>query len=346
MTSNPSDGFRLNVLNPGGRDSEQHFTDSLGEEGKEHAPVNFHAYAACTGGSFFRETKRALAAGGPVLLLLRGDFAASERALIELQKAGIRVAVSLKETGLHQIAEQLRDRTRLQRFLRIVRAAAGCLAPTPEAADIYRSVRGHDSLVAFIPTPYPVHDPRWDFSPPPAERHGIFVGTREWDVPSRNHAAALLAVRQISETTGESVTVYDFAKRRGTRLLAELGFAEGRLRVLTARTGYADYLRILAQHKIVFQLDTSFVPGQVAGDALLARVPCVGGNGAIERIAFPDLCGAGRSIAELSAIAVRLLQDEALRAAAINVSLGRANEQLSFSRVAQQLSNSFAPEIR
>jgi len=36
---------------------------------------------------------------------------------------------------------------------------------------------------------------------------GIFVGTREWDVPTRNHFAALLVARQLCETTGEPVTV-------------------------------------------------------------------------------------------------------------------------------------------
>ena len=85
--------FRLTVLNPGGRDPEQHFPDGAGEIAQPHQPTNFHAYAACTRGSFQRETKSALAEGAPVLLLLRGDFAASERALAALQKEGYVVAV-------------------------------------------------------------------------------------------------------------------------------------------------------------------------------------------------------------------------------------------------------------
>src|SRR3954465_11508489 len=109
MTSQDRGGFRLSVLNPGGRDPEQHFLGDQRSESTAHAPVNYHAYAACTGGSFFRETKRAIAAGDPVLLLLRGDFRESERALLELKKARVPVAVCLKETGMHQIAEQLRD---------------------------------------------------------------------------------------------------------------------------------------------------------------------------------------------------------------------------------------------
>jgi hypothetical protein len=301
--------FRLTVLNPGGRDPEQHFPDGAGELTQPHQPTNFHAYAACTRGSFQRETKSAIAEGTPVLLLLRGDFNASERALNALQKEGRFVAVSLKETGLHQIAEQLQNSTRLERFVRIVKQADACLAPTPEAADLYRAIRGNLDRVAFIPTPYPVEDERWNFSRPLPERAGIFIGTREWDVPSRNHLAALLVARELSAQTSENVTVFNFDGRKGARLLDGINFPSGKLRTLDRKSGYPDYLRELAMHKIVLQLDTSFVPGQVAGDALLCRVPCLGGNGAIDRLAFPESCGFNRSIAEIGQIAARLLTD-------------------------------------
>lgn len=344
MVSNPRSGFRLNVLNPRGRDPEQHFADVANSDSSAHAPVNFHAYAACTGGSFYRETKKAIAAGSPVLLLLRGDFRASERALAQLKEAGVPVAVSLKETGLHQIAEQMNDRTRLGRFLRMVREADCCIAPTPEAAEVYRLIRGQDS-VAFIPTPYPLHDPQWNFSRVFEERHGILVGTREWDIPSRNHCAALVAARRISEATGEVVSVFEDSGRAHPRLLAEIGFPAGKLRVLTERS-YADYLRVMSEHKIVFQLDTSFVPGQVAGDALLCRMPCVGGHGTIERIAFPELYGAGRSIAELVEVARRLLLEPAGYLSAIGGAQERATEFLSFRGVAQQLEQFVAAEAR
>ncbi len=186
MSSPSGDAFRLSVLNPAGNDPEQDFSEE--QAASAHAPVNFHAYAACTGGTFFRDVRRAVAAKRPVLLLLRGDFRASERALLALKRAGVTVAVSLKETGLHQIAEQLDEKNRLTRFLQIVRAADGYIAPTPEAADFCRTVRGDEKSVAFIPTPYPLHDERWNFSRPIAERKGIMIGTREWDIPTRNHS--------------------------------------------------------------------------------------------------------------------------------------------------------------
>jgi hypothetical protein len=336
--------FRLTVLNPGGRDSEQQF-DKLPAPGEgAHPPINFHAFAACTLGAFHFNPRRAIVEETPVLVLLRSDFRASERALSDLKKQGRTVAVSLKETGLHQIAHQLCDRAKLARFMKIVAEADGCIATTPEAAEIYQRVRSKrdPATVAFIPTPYPIDDHRWNFSVPPAEQSGIFVGTREWDVPSRNHFTALLVARQLCETTGEPVTVVNLDGYKTRRSLDELRFPEGKLRLIDKWKSYADYLRDVARHKIVLQLDRSHVPGQVAGDALLCRVACVGGDGAIERIAFSKTCGEGRTIAEIASMALDLLKSPDLRAVIVAESHQRAKGRLSFQAVRSQLAEFFA----
>jgi hypothetical protein len=272
--------------------------------------------------------------------LLRGDFGASERAVDALQAAGTSVAVSLKETGLHQIADQLQNSARFGRFVRIVKNAKACLAATPEAADLYRAVRGPQG-VAFIPTPYPIDDPRWDFSRPIEQRAGIFIGTREWDVPSRNHLAALMLARRLSESTGESVTVFDYDGRRGARLLSEIGFGPGKLNIRNTKLAYPDYLREMARHKIVLQLDTSFVPGQVAGDALLCRIPCVGGNGAIDRGGFPDTCGFGRAIEALLQIAERLVTDDEFYRSSTASLTPAASKIVGFEAIARELNEFF-----
>src|SRR6478672_1206329 len=220
MTSQSAKHFRLTVLNPGGRDPEQRF-DTIPAPGEgAHPPINLHAFAACTLGAFHFNPRRAIAENTQVLLLLRSDFRTSERALAELKKEGRTVAVSLKETGLHQIAQQLRDPAKLSRFMKIVEQADACIATTPEAAEIYQRVRSkHDpATVAFIPTPYPIEDERWDFSVPRNEQSGIFVGTREWNVPSRNHFTALLVARELCKTTDEPVTVVNLDGYKGRRL--------------------------------------------------------------------------------------------------------------------------------
>jgi hypothetical protein len=341
MALQGAEDFRLTVLNPGGRDPEEEFRSVPAPGEGVHPPINFHAFAACTEGAFHHNPRRAIAENTPVLLLLRGDFRASERALADLKKHGRTVVVSLKETGLHQIAQQLCDRARLSRFMKIVAQADGGIATTPEAAEIYQSAHWSLRRVAFIPTPYPVEDQRWNFCLPPEEQSGIFVGTREWDVPSRNHFAALLVARQLCDATGESVTVVNLDASNGRRLLSELKFPEGKLRVIEKWKSYPDYLRDVARHKVVLQLDRSHVPGQVAGDALLCGIPCVGGDGAIDRIAFSRTCGEGRSITEIASMALDLLKNADLRRAIMAESEQRALEHLSFQAVRSQLAKFF-----
>jgi hypothetical protein len=331
-----ADDFRLTVLNPGGRDPAQDFSRGVpGPNDSGHAPVNFHGYAACTGGAFHRDVQRAIAEGRPVLLLLRGDFKATQRALGELKKHGLTVAVSLKETGLHQIAQQLAAPKRAALFREIVRAADSCLAATPEALPFY-------GTGAFIPTPYPIDDPRWDFSRPVGERSGIFVGTREWNVPSRHHLAALHLALEL----GEPITLFDEDPRHCRKVLATLGVPESSVRLLGRRLPYRDYLAEMARHKIVLQADKSAVPGQVAGDALLCRLPCVGGDGAVDRLGFPRTSGYGRSLGELKELATRLLADPEFHAEITAESQQRARALLSFETVARQLAQFFGSLAR
>src|SRR5438445_5851104 len=336
MASEDAENFRLAVLNPGGREREQHFAGNRKAAAKEHAPVNFHAYAACTHGAVFRETKRTIATEWPVLLLLRGDFRASERALAELKKSKRKTVVALKETGAHQIAQQLSDPARFARFVKIVREANGGIASTPEAADFFRLFR--DNGIEFVPTPYPIEDENWNWVM--ENRSGIFVGTREFAVPSRNHLAALLAVKKLSDTTQEPVTVFNSDRRRGAKLISEIGFRK--IRVHEKRMSYRAYLGEVARHKIIFQLDRSRVPGQVAGDALLCRSSCVGADGAIERIAFPETCGEKRSDAELVEIAQGLLTNESERRAIAERATKIDKEKLSLSSGRETLARFFA----
>ena len=195
----------------------------------------------------------------------------------------------------------------------------------------------------MLPTPYPVDDPRWDFSVPTEERRGIWVGTREFGVPSRQHLAAVLAARRLGEAAGEPVTVVNAEGRPGARLLRALGFSRksDAPRRFLAPLPYAEYLRAMARHRFVLQFDRSGVPGQVAGDALLCRLPCVGGDGAVERLATPDLCGHGRDTGELFGFALNLLSDPTQARAAVDVTQARAQETLSFGAVAARLATFF-----
>lgn len=327
--------FRLAVLNAGGRDPEQDFADGAGDPHRSgHPPVNFHAYAACTGGSFHANVETAIRTERPVLLLLRRDLRAGRKALQRLKAAGRTVAVTFKEAGAMQLAERLCRPAHLAALTEIVALADACLAPTPWLAAF---LRGFGRGTAFIPTPYPMTDPRWNFEAP--ERRGIFIGTREFDVPSRQHLAALVAARELHQRSGEPVTVFNLNGRLGAKMLGALGFDAENLRILHTRLPYPDYLQEMARHKLVFQLDRSGVPGQVAGDALLCRIPCVGGDGAIDGLAFAPWVG--KSAGELIEIAAALLTDASAYAQARADSQARALATVSYESISAQLAAFF-----
>ena len=328
--------MQLAVLNPGGNDREQAFPGYAGspDAPAPHPPVNYHAYAACTGGTFYRDPSRIPLAHREALLVLRHDLKHCLKALQHLKGEGRKVAVSLKESGLHQVAQLLSLADNIALFREICALADGCLASTSDLVGIYKAAGGKH--VRFIPTPYPVDSEQWDFALPLSERTGIFIGTREWDTPSRNHAAALL----LAASLGTSVTVVNEDGRAGRKRIQATGLTSPQ--IIEGRLPYPEYLRLIARHRIVLQLDRSAVPGQVAGDALLCQVPCVGGDGAIERIAFPDTCGLARGVEELREIAGRLLRDDDACAAATAKSRQIAIERLSFAAVAEEMGAYFS----
>lgn len=324
----------LAVLNPGGNDPDQFFIHGAGAPADPgHPPVNYHAYAACTSGSFLKNPSKLRPEQRAVLLLLRRDLKLALKTLAALQKEGRKVAISVKEAGTHQVAKLLDDGKQFRLFRELCEQADFCLASTPDLVPFYLGAGARRS--EFIPTPYPVDVPSWNFSRPIREQRGIFIGTREFDVPSRNHLGALMAAKGLNE----EITVINTDGRSGRRMLEALGIPG--LRVIEGRLNYTAYLRLMAEHRLVFQSDRSAVPGQVAGDALLCRLPCVGGDGAIERITFPELSGYGRSPLDLVTKASRLLRDDGEHAKAVQASQRLANEHLSFTVIAARLARAF-----
>ena len=320
----------LAVLNPGGRDPSRLFYSGAGSPADPgHAPVNYHAYAACLRTGFFQKERDLPPKASAVLVLLRRNgLKDALYAVNSLRKRNIRTFISWKESGLHQVAASLQDRWRYEKFREICQAADGFISSTAELIPIYQAAGCKAG--EFIPTPYPVEEPAWNFSRPLDQRQGIFIGTREFDVPSRNH---LLAI-SLALSLEVPVTVVNGDGSAGERQLRAISPL---LRVINGRLPYADYLRLIATHRVVFQMDRSAVPGQVAGDALLCRVPCVGGDSAMERLAFSDLNGFGREAPELLGLVRRLLSEEKFYLGTIEASQQAALEAVSFSAIAKRL---------
>ena len=91
---------KIAVLNPKGNDPDQEFPDGAGAPNDAvHGPVNYHGFAACTGGGFYRRDQSIPADVNHVVLLLRHDLKSARQAMVELRALKKTVALAWKEAG-------------------------------------------------------------------------------------------------------------------------------------------------------------------------------------------------------------------------------------------------------
>jgi len=329
--------MKFAVVNPRGRDADHDYAHGIGHPDDAcHPPVNYHAYAACLGGIFCRDATN-LRADVALVLLRKSNLEASLKAVLALQARGIRVFVSCKESGSHQVAALLGDITRLSLFQTICGQCHGALSSTPSLVPIYEAAGC--ARAVFIPTPYPLSEPEWNVSQPLESRRGIFVGTREFAVPSRNHFAAVLLANKLSRELSCPLTVLNTDGRSGRRILKHFQNQNPSVSVVEAPIPYVAYLRLMARHRIVWQLDASEVPGQVAGDALLCGMPCLGGNGTVDQLVFSTLAGDRGDLVKTARL---LLTDDDEWERARSTALTRAREHLDFPIIAKSLRKAFS----
>lgn len=336
----------LAVLNPKGRDPHLDYANGPGDYDRQvHAPVNFHAYAAATYGAFSDSVDRVLDERDrydAVLVLIRRRVWISLAAVKRLKQAGMRVLVAWKECGHNQVSRQLNSSRALRAYAGILELADGILSPTLAWPPRIGAIRQEEfwRKLKFIPTPYPVDFPSWNFSSPIEERCGILIGTREFRTESRNHIQAVARAAALAyELDIPRVTVINSDKTKGGRILRSLAdtFPPGCLQISETTLPYPDYMRLLSSHRFVYQMDRSTVPGQVAGDCLLARTICSGGNSTIEKMAFPEFSDDGTiRMKNVFERIERVLYDDEEYLAAIQKSQRIAAKSLSFAAVARQ----------
>jgi hypothetical protein len=349
--------FRLAVVDPGGS-TDYHRMDAADpaaepEQGYHHSPVELCAFAACTGGTFHgcrtrrdlftARTCHGVPAETNAVLLLVDKMRQCRQLLEQYQRSGKTVVITFTEAGTMQIAKMLDTPARVRGFFEVCRRADGAIAVTPEGVPVLRAAGARQ--VELIPTPCPVDVPAWDFSVPAGQRQGILIGTTYFHANERNHMAALAASRHLAASAGERVTVViDMSDPYDRRMRAELAawWPDESLRVVEGPLPFFRFLRLLATHKLVFQLDQAAGCGQVGALALLCRIPCVGGYGGHERVIFPHLCGFGRDTAELVELAERLLADPAEAETAVTTAIALANETIAFGVARSRLEKYFA----
>lgn len=336
--------MRVDVINPDGRDAPVDYRGGVTPPSAPgHPPVNFWAFAAATGGRFHQRLATVTEPCDAVLVLIRQRVNVTRDAVLALKQRGYRVWVSWKETGRHQIAEQTRWWFRRAQLRALLAAADGALATTAAAQACYRAHGPPKLATVLLPTPYPVDVPAWDLSRPLEERRGIFIGTRQFDVPGRRHAEALMLANDVARQTGARVTVCNFDGPRAAARIRALLPDVRELRLVEEKRPYPAYLRLMAEHRLVLQRDASGVPGQVAGDALLCRLVNIGGDGVVQQHVFPEFAEPACGDAALREACVRLLSDAASYAAAVDAARARARERLSFASARQALARGFSP---
>jgi hypothetical protein len=337
----------LAVLNPKGRDPYLDY--SRGPDSYQrgvHAPINFHAYAAATNGAFFDSTEDFLEVRDrydAVFVLIRRRTWITLEAVRKLKKAGVTVLVAWKECSHNQISRQLNSVKAVRAYGEILELADGIVSPTlawpPRVGSIDQN--RFWKKMKFIPTPYPVDFPSWDFSTPVNERSGILIGTREFKTETRNHIQAVTRAASLAhEFNIPRVTVINSDKGRGLRILRELerAFPKGCLHIHETILPYPDYMKLLSSHRFIYQMDRSTVPGQVAVDCLLARTICAGGSSTIENMAFPDFSDDGSiRMKNVFERIEQILHDDDAYIAAIEKSQKIALKSISFESVARQL---------
>jgi len=139
-----------------------------------------------------------------------------------------------------------------------------------------------------------------------------------------------IAARLSRELPGLEVTVVNSGGVAGLIGTVRVMGINGNLRSVR-RAPYHEHLLRVSGSRLVLQRDESGVPGQVAGDALLAGVPCLGGDGMIDGLAFPHMPGAGADDDEVAARALRLLTDDDDWTAAVMASRWNGMARASFS---------------
>ncbi|MEM9018645.1 MAG: hypothetical protein AAGC68_16675 [Verrucomicrobiota bacterium] len=305
-----------------------------------------HAYAAATYGAFFDSVEHFLderSRFDAILVLIRRRTWITLKAVEKLKAAGVKVVVAWKECSHNQVSRQLKCPRGIAAYSRILQLADGILSPTLAWPPRVGTLEQNEfwQKLKFIPTPYPIDFPSWDFSTPISSRVGVMVGTREFKTESRNHLQAIARIASLAhEFAIPRVTVVNSERKRGLRMLQELApsFPAGVLEIVERPLPYPDYMQLVSSHRLVYQMDRSTVPGQVAGDCLLARTICAGGSSTIEKIAFTDFSDDGtiRMKTVFDRVAL-ILQDDDSFAGAIEQSQKAAQKRLSFRSAARQL---------
>jgi len=185
--------MKLAGLLPTGSDPTSASTISRRGKRRGPPPINLPRLRRLPGRYFPRDIST-LGVDETVLLLLGSRLGLNLRLLEKMKASGWTVLTAFKENGLsadslegllppagHEDSRDLLPGRRLRK---------------PHQGADARLQSSHRVTCCLHPDALSIDDPRWDFSVPVENRKGIFVGTREFFNPARNHLFSLILLKR------------------------------------------------------------------------------------------------------------------------------------------------------
>ena len=147
------------------------------------------------------------------------------------------------------------------------------------------------------------HDWNHGFTVPIENREGIFIGTRTLSQNLKRNTLFSLGVANKIAAENKTFATFFCEDKIDLKFmqsyLINLGLEN--TRIIPGPLPYESWLKLIATHKVLFQMDASDTLGQVVGDAVLVGVPSVGGT-TVNSHLFGTYCEVGDHAPALSAI--------------------------------------------
>lgn len=262
---------------------------------------SFHSLAVAAQGEFFVYNKpgwQGVFKYENIIILVKDTPKAVLPLIKQLKKAGKRVLVGFHENGdyLSQIiiSQPSPDEFWLSHFAELVEESDGLYSIMPSKESIFEWFFNKPVFSTLHAAPY--DEWRHNFSVPRKDRKGLFLATRTFNQFLRRNTfeglmIAMTAMSKINNEkndTEDHVTVVCEDSFHFDRIFSFFRHKNVPLDVVKGPLPYEDWLKLIAKHKMVFQFDYSNTLGQVAMDAALVDVPCIGSNTEVSRAAITD----------------------------------------------------------
>lgn len=142
-------------------------------------------------------------------------------------------------------------------------------------------------------------------------REGILVGTRGFSptpVLRRNTLISVIIASRMAKRYNTHVTlVLEDDYYPVQELFSKMDLQNVKLSV---HRYYSNWLSLISRHHIVLNYDFTSSVGQIPGDCGMVNVPCVGGNGDLSRIIWPDLAYETQDLDIVCGLIERLFEDD------------------------------------